>query len=346
MPSYKKITEGKAEIKVPVETKVSKDLPVFYNPVMKFNRDVCVAVIDAWDKDRLKIALPLAGTGVRGIRLLKETKKDKIAEIYLNDGSPEAISIMKDNIELNRIDTRASIIVENHEASRFLFNHPPYDYIDIDPFGSPNNFLDAAIKKTIIDGILAVTATDTSALCGSYTNPCRRKYWATPRHDHLMHEAGLRILIRKCQLVGAQYERALIPILSYSKDHYMRVYFLVPKGKKKVDEIIRQHGFLGKAGPLWLGPLQDRDFLKRVRMDDGFMQLLRGEAEEPFNSIPGFFDLHASSRLLKLKAVPKTEIVMKMIVDKGYKVTKTHFSNYGIKTDMPDEEFDALLQSI
>ncbi|MCU0373510.1 MAG: ATP-binding protein, partial [Ignavibacteria bacterium] len=41
-----------------------------------------------------------------------------------------------------------------------------FDYIDIDPFGSPCPFLDAAIKRLSRGGILAVTATDTSALAG------------------------------------------------------------------------------------------------------------------------------------------------------------------------------------
>ena len=55
------------------------------------------------------------------------------------------------------------------------------DYIDIDPFGSPNPFLDSAIanKKYVY---LAITSTDTSGLAGSYKNACLRKYWALPLH--------------------------------------------------------------------------------------------------------------------------------------------------------------------
>ena len=44
---YKIIAEGKVKIKVPKEEKISKKLPVFYNPVMGFNRDVSVLLLDA-----------------------------------------------------------------------------------------------------------------------------------------------------------------------------------------------------------------------------------------------------------------------------------------------------------
>ena len=38
-----------------------------------------------------------------------------------------------------------------------------FDYIDIDPFGSPNPFLAAAIGRITRNGIVAVTATDTAS---------------------------------------------------------------------------------------------------------------------------------------------------------------------------------------
>ena len=85
--------------------------------------------------------------------------------------------------------------------------------------------LDSAIKRISRNGILAVTNTDTAALTGTYPKACIRKYWSMPKRDYMMHETGLRILIRKVQLVGMQYEKALYPIFSYFKDHYFRIFF-------------------------------------------------------------------------------------------------------------------------
>ena len=111
-----------------------------------------------------------------------------------------------------------------------------FDYIDIDPFGFPGRFLDAAALRIARKGILAVTATDLGALCGSFPKVCNRKYWAEPKRDYMMHETGLRILIRKIQLIGIQYEKALIPLFSYYKDHYFRIFFRCVKSKKECDK--------------------------------------------------------------------------------------------------------------
>ena len=42
-----------------------------------------------------------------------------------------------------------------------------YQWIDIDPFGSPVPFIDSAIQSLARTGVLEVTATDTAALTGS-----------------------------------------------------------------------------------------------------------------------------------------------------------------------------------
>ena len=190
---YQIIEEGKATIKIPKETKISKELPVFYNPVMKFNRDITIALLNTLDED-LRISLPLAGTGVRGIRIALETKHKNI---IFNDLNPVAIKIINQNLKLNKLKLK----VENKEANKFLLENKGFDYIDIDPFGSPNPFLDSAIKRLSREGILAVTATDTAPLCGTFPKACLRKYWAKPLRNELMHEIGLRILIRKVQLI-------------------------------------------------------------------------------------------------------------------------------------------------
>ena len=205
---FKKIKEGKIEIYVPKEKKVSKALPVFYNSIMKFNRDISIVLLEAVKNKEMKIGLPLAGSGVRGIRLLKELKKNKIEQIHFNDYSEKAIELINKNIKLNKLNTgknkvkqknktKDKIIIHNKDANLFLRQSKGFDYIDIDPFGTPNPYLDSAMIKLSRKGILAITATDTSALCGTFPKACRRKYWAEPLRNELKHEIGLRILTRK-----------------------------------------------------------------------------------------------------------------------------------------------------
>ncbi len=345
---FKTITEGKAKVKISDQEKISSDLPVFYNPKMKLNRDISILLLKIIDKTEIQVCDPLAGTGVRSIRFLSETG-EKIRSITINDKNKESFRIIKENLKLNNLEEDERIITENRDANALLLESSGFDYIDIDPFGTPNPFLDMASRRISRDGILAVTATDTSALSGTYINACKRKYWARPRRDYMMHETGLRILIRKCQLIAAQYEKALLPILSYAKDHYMRVFFKVAKGKAKVDEVLRHHGPFNEAGPMWLGKLADVKLLSKMYavavsqhydIDYDFLRLLKEEAS--FGVI-GFYDVHALSKQLKI-GCPSMEFVNSKLKKAGYTGVRTHFSPYALKTEMSKEEFIQLLK--
>ncbi len=323
------ITEGKARIKA-YTGKVSKKLPVFYNPEMELNRSISVALIIALDCS-LSIALPLAGSGVRGVRFLKECSS---INVHFNDLNPKAISLIKENLKLNKVHGT----VTNLDADIFLLNSKGFDYIDIDPFGSPNFYLDSAVKRIARNGILAVTATDTSALSGTFIKACLRKYWARPLHNSLMHEIGLRILIRKVQLIAAQYEKALTPIFCHSTKHYIRVYFQCEKGKQKADAIIKQHKEFDGAGPLWVGQLWDKKLVSKMKL--GLLSVIKEEAKIP---VVGFYDIHAICKKLK-KKTPTMETIFAKVKKAGYKISLTHFSKYGVRSDMPRDEFVKILQ--
>lgn len=360
----KEISEGRAKVRTAEEEKVSKKLPVFYNPVMKLNRDISIMLLNALSSEKeWKIGLPLAGTGIRGIRFLKEVTGIKC--IYMNDNNPDFLRFASDNLKLNNIPEEKTeyheflghrqkievndelkalfrpynkqVVLSGCEANIFMMSSPGFDYIDIDPYGSPNPFLDAACKRLAREGILAVTATDTSALSGTYENACKRKYWAKPLHNELMHEVGLRILIRRVQLIGAGYEKALIPLISYSKDHYMRVFFRCCKGKAQVDKMLKQHDLFLKeqAGPLWTGKLLDKPLLEKMQGIPFTRQLL----EESQADVIGFYDLH------KLKSSARINDVIMMLKKEGFRATRTHLSMTGIRTDASQEELKKLLKS-
>lgn len=354
---YHKIKEGKATVKVPIEKKVSKELPVFYNPVMKHNRDISVLLLKSLPDKNLQISLPLAGTGVRGVRFLLELKKGKIKNISFNDLNEKAAELIKENLKLNKLKQNKKIMISNKDANEFLLESSGFDYIDIDPFGTPNPFLDNAIKRLSRNGILAVTATDTGCLAGTFKEACLRKYWALPKKDELMHETGLRILIRKIQLVAAQYGKALIPIFSYFKDHYFRVFFRAEKGKQKVDELLKQHGDFNDAGPMWLGKLWDFIIIRRMcpsasprqkssliedKELDNFLKTI--SLESKINAV-GFYDVHKIVKKYKLKKVPKSDELIEKLKKKNYSAARTHFIKTGIRSDISLKEFIELIQS-
>jgi len=338
------ITEGKAEISIYNADIVSRDMPVFYNRAMAKNRDISILLLDALGIKNWIFADPLAGSGVRSIRFLKELKKSAIKNILINDYSDESIKLIKHNLKKNNLKNDIKIRLSQHEANIFIMKTKGFHYIDIDPFGTPNPFLDSAMKKIGREGVLAVTATDTSALCGTYTNACKRKYWAVPVKDGMMHETGIRILIRKVQLIAAQYEKAMIPVLSYSSEHYMRVFFRCIKGKKEVDKVLKQHNMLGKRGPLWLGKLWDTRLLAKMikhNKDEKLDKFLNILYNESMIDSAGFYNLHAFCRINKLK-LRKTSEIKEHISAKGYKAADSHFSPYGIRSDIPEKELKKL----
>lgn len=343
----KLIKEGKALVKAPIVKTVSKEMDVFYNPIMKFNRDLSILLLNSLDKNKLNITDPLAGSGIRSIRFLLELKKSKVKTISINDYSIDAFKSIKDNFRLNKIKINKDITIKNGDANLFLLNSTGFDYIDVDPFGSPNFLLNSAIVRLSREGILAVTATDTSALAGTYPKACLRKYWAIPLRNELMHEIGLRILIRKIQLVGAQYNKALIPIFSYFKDHYMRVFLKCEKSKEETNNILRQHAMFENAGPIWKGQLWDKKLVNKmvknnkIEENKKFLSIIKEESK--INTI-GFYELHKIAKKYKVD-IPRKEELIKKLRKEGYKACETHFCGVGVRSDIGMEELLGIIQS-
>jgi tRNA (guanine26-N2/guanine27-N2)-dimethyltransferase len=367
--TFSEVKEGKVTVEAPLRKVVSKEMPVFYNPVMQLNRDLAVALLKSIDKKKMVIADPLAGTGIRTLRFLKELPASKIKTIKVNDGNPLFPKHFKKQLKKNKL-TQKKVEITNKEASKFMLDSEGLDYIDIDPFGSPNPFLDAACKKISRHGILAVTVTDTGALAGSFPSACKRKYWAKPLRNDVMHETGARILIRKVQLIGMQYEKALIPIFTQATDHYTRIYFHVEKSKSYVDKINAKQGYFlwcknclsrassqfnvskcscGKdydyAGPLWLGELWNHKIVKQMipEAEGRAKELLETIEKESHIPIVGFYDIHRIAKNLKA-TIPKYEVIFNALKKKKYKVALTHFSDHGIRTDAPLDEIKKILR--
>ncbi len=355
---------------------VHKKMDVFYNPVMASHRNMAVLLLNSIPNINMNIADPLAGSGIRSLRFLKELKKGKINHLFVNDMKENFPQTIQENLKRNKIKSK-NISLFHEDASLFLLNRVKdqkklnnfrgyFDYIDLDPFGSPNPFLDAALARICRDGILAVTATDTAALTGTYEKVTRRKYWAQPLRNYLMHEIGLRILIRKIQLQAIPFDKALIPVLSYNKDHYYRLYLQVERGKEKCDKIVQEHNYFlfchrclnfktsiynhercscGKefvfAGPLWVGNLGDASLLQKMAQDNPFpeeqkfLEVLQHEYQK--NKV-GFYDLHVLARKYKFDVSKREEVLLKL------KGARTHFTPTGIKTAKSVQEVLKVLQ--
>ncbi|MEJ2782151.1 tRNA (guanine(10)-N(2))-dimethyltransferase [Methanobrevibacter smithii] len=378
----KTVEEGLTKIQFPEFDKISSDAPVFYNPHMELNRDISILALQTFQKqeDRnINICDLFGGSGIRGVRYKNEI--DGVGYVFINDISETANEYERHNVELNNLE---DIEIFQHDASMFLRMHRgEFDVIDIDPFGTPSPFLDSAGYCSRRNSLLCVTATDTSALCGTYKEPCIRKYNAKPYKSEYCHETGIRILAGFVALTLAKYSKSIEVKLSHSTEHYMRLYIEVKKGSKKSDECLKNIGYIShckhclyreenkglatstpdicpecgekliQAGPLWLGEIQNEEFIskmieasenKKLNTKEDVLKLLescRIEAKSPAT----FYDVHKICKILKISA-PKLDLVFGNLEKEGFEAVKTHFNPLGIKTNAPLKKIKEIIKTL
>jgi tRNA (guanine26-N2/guanine27-N2)-dimethyltransferase len=350
------VKEGTTELfvykkKTSVKGPSIKDQTPFYNPAMELNRDVSVLVNQWFLNQSLKhvhILDGLAASGIRGIRLANELEGD--FEVSINDWSDHSFALIQQNREKNTL--RNVSMYQRDLVS--LLSERRFNSIDIDPFGSPVYFFDAAMRSVYNKGIIACTATDTAALCGVFPKVCLRRYGSLPLHGPSMHEIGLRILLGCLCREAAKYDRGIEPLLCYTTDHYIRLYIQVNNGKNAADTSMAQYASIPAkniplsketttiVGPLWLGKLQKKTVIQEIRslaskkqlntknMIWKLLFLLEDEADSP----AFFYTTNDLSSLLKLSP-PSMDHIFSRLQSKGFIVTRTHCTPTGFKTNAP-----------
>jgi len=359
------VREGKIKLKIPVEK--TYDAAVFFNPEAELQRDVSVSALQVWAKENKPKTLldALSASGARGLRYAKEVKG--IGSILLNDKNPAAVKLIKQNIMLNKCRKCKAKLAD----ANLLMRENVFHVIDIDPFGPPVQFLDSAARSIFHKGFLAVTATDTAPLSGTYPAACFRKYGIkTVKGTDYYAELGLRILISHIILTFSRWDRAFVPVLSHQTAHYFRTYGRIGKASE-IESLLRQFGFVchcpkcgnrkfGRseticdrcgspyliAGPLYLGPISEKAFCEKVLSDLSerpfkqkavemkLLGLIIEESELP----PFYYDIHYVAKKQKL-SIPKTSVLMEKLRSKGFSVGHTHFCDTAVKTSASFVEF-------
>lgn len=376
------VDEGQVSIKIPVFEKVSAKAPVFYNPVMELNRDLSVLALQAYrngQEEDIKICDAFGGSGIRGIRYSREVSG--VEDVIITDLNPLAVEYARDNIERNGL---TNVKVCKEDANILLRKcRGKFHVVDIDPFGTPAPFIESAATSLKSGGLLCVTATDTSALCGTYKEPCIRKYGAMPLKTEYCHENGLRILAGFISRTFAKYKKFITPVFSHSTEHYIRIYLKVGRGAKAADNSLKNLGYithcnkclyrmtipgiaptipakcpecggvLRAAGPLWLGKMQDPEYvksmldilpLKSIGTYNNALKLLERCYEESSGPV-AFYDIHKICKVLKISA-PSLNSVLEELKKAGYFASRTHVKPTGIKTDAPLEEIKNIILSL
>jgi len=349
------ISEGRARIEVSkLETYRSSNkeyvpskTPVFYNPLMKTNRDIAVAflrTVGSVSERKMIVGDPLAGVGVRSIRFLLETEVTDRA--LANDLNRRAFDLIRRNANLNRVGRR--LHASCNDANMFLAEHSEpgdrFSYVDIDPFGSPAPFLDNALLSLIHGGYLAVTATDSPVLCGLFPNKMRLMYDSYCCKLPCEKEIGVRVLIGAVVRAAARHEIGAEPLVSYAERNYFRAYFRLHRSRSKALSAVEHVGYLvssdgdggweamschdlaglhigtkrNKAvcGPMWTSGYEDSIFVSRLaeggagvsRESDVLIGKIRAEESD----ILGYYPHDLLAKACDGRALPIAEILNRL----------------------------------
>lgn len=287
---------NEGSIKFYADNVQNRSAGVFFNPMREFERNLNVILIKALKQDKMEGIDLFAASGVRGLRLSAET--GKFSKIIINDIKTK--DTISKNIELNGI--------KNAEASGFTASKVNctglhFDYVDIDPFGSPVRYLPNVIASTKLNGVIALTATDTAPLYGKAKKACRLKYGAVSMKTSYFNELGLRILLKRTEELFNIMERSIDPIFFDVRKHYIRVYVRVARPAQDrigflyqcskcpnrtvdhFDSCPNCGSKMIRLGPLWLGRLFDLDLVKSMVAISGgkekeYLEALSRETEQ------------------------------------------------------------------
>ena len=325
-PELTTIVEGGTKILVPSlslhSNIATKREPVFFNSAAELNRDISIIVYrsfisslisgrDSNHKNKMNniaMADSLCGTGVRGLRVAVEVPE--VNQVYLNDINPLAIDVARKSAAINRVEDKCYFSV--NEVCKFLLDlvsksntlsgtdqeskldriRRRFTIVDLDPFGSPANYVDCMMRSVEDGGLVSVTATDTAVLCGKHPEVCLRKYYGLPLNNSYSNEIALRLLISLVALTSSRLGISIYPLFAHTNMHYIRFYAKVVLSKKQANKVFTNIGYLqhcfhcgnravsvvqprgetcelcyakfSTAGWLWIGRIYDKDFVREM----------------------------------------------------------------------------------
>ncbi|WP_435077007.1 tRNA (guanine(26)-N(2))-dimethyltransferase [Halococcus sp. AFM35] len=355
-------TEGGIDLTVPEQPEAGIGEDVFFNPEQELNRDLTVAMLRAHEDGESYLDAH-AATGVRGVRAAREGY-----DVTLCDRDPDATGLSRRNLDRNGLDGK----VKNRDANALL-SEERFDIVDLDPFGTPMPFADAAFRGA--RRLVCVTATDTAPLCGAHRASGVRSYSAVPQNTEYHAEMGLRVLLGALVRTAARYDVGATPILSHVSRHYVRTYLSLSRRASDANDALDELGYVhhcfsclhretqagliatppeacpacgGRvrtAGPLWLGRVHDDGFLARVREGVTAEMGAADRARDLLDTLedeldrPTHYDQHRLCKQWSRSASAMDEFLSRLR-EAGFAASRAHYGGTAFKTDATVEEIE------
>ncbi len=306
----------------------------FYNREMETSRDFTVSLLRLFPGGNALDSM--AGTGIRGLRIAKETGWN----VVLNDINKKNVEIIERNAKANGLEV--AIWNKNFFSA---VSDKKWDYIDIDPYGSPAGFVEAAVSNLKNNGIIGVTMTDTANLEGKSIKKGLRIYGGLSQRGIYSKELSTRIFLAYILKIGASLGYGGTPLVVIREKHYIRVFVKFKKGSKESDKSIEniKEVMLGanKIGPLYLGRLYDVKIISsmdRKNISENSLKLM-----ERFQNEDLMFLFFTNKR--KGEEISIDKIIAKL-KSMGFEAGRTNFYEKGIKTDACENDLNNIINNI
>ena len=358
------IKEGLAKLQLPPEPR-----GVFYNPKMSINRDLAILFAGSHFPRSKEIRLcdPMTGSGVRAARYLLETKN--VQRVVAADKESNAVKLAQETALLNQVADR--VVVVHSDAHTLLSDHAAdrFDFIDLDPFGSPAPFFEAALRATTDGGVIAATATDMGPLSGARPAACMRKYGVSPLRTEFEKELAVRTLASCVSITACKMELGTDIAFAHATDHYARLYAVVSKGRKAANRTLTSLGYVTYCptclfrsevksissvqnrcgncsaaarigGPFWIDTMWDRTTVDSMvhrapsLASSGLsdIQRLLGRVQLEIDSPRFYYTTDAIASAYRAKP-PSIESLVESLMADGYQAARTHFCPTGFRTN-------------
>jgi len=247
---------------------------VFHNPAMAACRTRSVLLMDAVIRSgmlgdgRIRALDGLGASGLRARRWLNETSAEVSARIDATVCDLDATSLgwaaanhrahppdrihRRQHLQSSRAGSTRTTAIADQKSTDFgtmlgdlrqRVHDGGWQWLDIDPFGSPIPFLDSAIQSTSRRAVIEVTATDVAALVGSKPAAGLRRYGARVRLDGLAHDSGLRVLIASIAKICAKHDRGVEPLMSVWESHHLRTSLFIRRSAEGGNEVQNNIGW-------------------------------------------------------------------------------------------------------
>lgn len=356
--------EGKGKYLLP------KKKGQFFNPKGALSREIGILITKAEAHLRgepISLLETMSGIGIRTVRYALE---GSISLQWANEGSHESMELLKENLKLNGIYDKVFTSVEEakHLLSKFSLIDERFDMIDLDAFGSPSEFSHYAISALKLGGILYITSTDGFTLCGLKQGAALRNYGVHTLSAKFCHELGGRVVMSQFMKVAGNFGFHMEPLVFVYDGYSWRIAMRLVKG---VEGRFNDFGYVlynpstgeyrlnydnqipdlnGKwriSGPVYLGPIHNRDFVRIMYNYSKDYPLAEKVLKKILEEIdyPLYYDYTQICDIIGV-STPSRKKIVKELRKRGYQASETHISPVGIKTSAPIDILKEVLKDL